>query len=167
MEMLVAATIFTFIVSASTGLFIQALDLQRRATSIQKIEENAQFITEAIAREIRVSTVTSGDTNCNPPDPVSTATLTIQHPVNGTVTYRYDAGSGTGVILRNGQAMTSADVNIKSFAFCVSGSGADSEPARVTMPMTIESTLGRASTRVSVPMQMTVVSRDLSTDLNK
>lgn len=166
-ELLVAATIFTFIVSASTGLFMQALDLQRRATSIQKIEENAQFFSEAIAREVRVSVVTSSDTSCTPPDPLATNTLVIQHPVNGTVTYRYDTSTGVGMITRNGQPMTSNDVNFKSFAFCIQGSSTDGEQSRVTMPMTIESVTGRPSTRVSVSLQTTVVSRDVATDLNR
>jgi len=166
-EMLVAATVFTFVVTSVSGLFIQALDLQRRASGIQKIEENAQFVTESITREVRVSKVISGDTNCSPPDPLTTATLTIQHPINGTVTYRYDKSSGLGVILRNDQPITSADVNFKTFAFCVSGSGPDGTQTRLTMPMTVESASGRPSTRVSASLQTTVVSRDLSIDLSR
>jgi prepilin-type N-terminal cleavage/methylation domain-containing protein len=161
-EMLVAATVFSFIVTSVAGLFVQALDLQRRATGIQKIEENAQFVAESIAREVRVSRVTSGDTDCSPPDPLTTATLTIEHPVNGTVTYRYDRSAGT--VLRNDQPITSADVIFKAFAFCVSGSGTDGKQARVTMPMTVESVLGGPSTRVAVSLQTTIVSRDISED---
>ena len=71
-ELLVAAAVFTFVVTSVTGLFATALNLQRRATGIQKIEENAQFALESIAREVRVSTVTSGDTSCTPIDPVAT-----------------------------------------------------------------------------------------------
>lgn len=166
-ELLVATTVFMFVVTGVSSLFIQALDLQRRATGIQKIEENAQFVTESIAREIRVSTITSGDTNCSPPDPVTTATLVIKHPVNGTVTYQYDKTSGIGVILRNGQPLTTTDVNFTSFAFCVSGSGADGTQARVTVPMTIQAVSGRPANRVAVSLQTTVASRDLSIDLTR
>lgn len=165
-EMLVAAAVFTFVVTSVAGLFLQALNLQRRASGIQKIEENAQFVIESVAREVRVSKITSGDSFCLLSPPVNAATLTIQHPVNGTVTYQYDTSSGVGVILRNGQPITSADVNFKQFAFCVMGSGADGQQARVTMPMTIES-VGRAATRVSVFLETTVVSRDLTVDLNR
>lgn len=166
-ELLVAAAVFMFVVTGVSGLFIQALDLQRRATGIQKIEENARFAVEAIAREVRVSTITSGDTSCNPPDAVTTRELIIEHPVNGTVRYLYDRGSGYGVLSRNGEPITSADVDIKAFAFCVRGSGSDDIQARLTMPMTLESTAGRPSTRVSVSLQTSVVSRDLVTDLSQ
>jgi Tfp pilus assembly protein PilW len=164
-ELLVAAAVFMFVVPAVSGLFIQALELQRRATGIQKIEENAQFAMESIAREVRVATITSGDTSCSPPDPITTRELVIDHPVNGTVTYRYDRGSGYGILSRNGEAITSTDVDIKTFAFCVRGSGSDNAQTRLTMPMTIESTAGRPSNRVSVSLQTTVISRDLGVDL--
>jgi prepilin-type N-terminal cleavage/methylation domain-containing protein len=163
-ELLVAATVFTFLMTAVGGLFVTALDLQRRGTGILKIEENAQFALESIAREVRVSTVSSGDTTCDLLDPIATATITIQHPVNGTVTYWYDRSSGTGVLYRNNQPIISSDVDITAFAFCVSGSGHDGEQTRVTMPMTLRSLAGRPGTAVSVSLQTTVISRDLSTD---
>jgi prepilin-type N-terminal cleavage/methylation domain-containing protein len=163
-ELLVAATVFTFVVSGVSGLFVNALDLQRRATGIQKIEENVQFVLESIAREVRVSQITSGDTACDPLDPLGTSTLVMEHPVNGTVTYEYEIQGDVGVIFRNDQQITSADVNVVKFAFCVSGSGDDDLQTRITMPLTVESLAGRPSTRVRVSLQSTVVSRDLSSD---
>jgi hypothetical protein len=87
--------------------------------------------------------------------------------VNGNVTYVYDRSSGFGVIKRNGEQITSADVDILSFGFCVSGAGADlgKQQSRVTIPMTIQSLIGRGSARVSVSLQTTVISRDISQDL--
>lgn len=161
-ELLVAATIFTFVVTGVSELFVQAIDLQRRASGVQKIEENAQFVIESIAREVRVSAVASGDASCAGSPGPSTRQLTILHPTNGAVTYTYDPAMGT--ILRNGQAITTSDVKFTLFAFCVSGSGHDGLQTRVTMPMTIESISGRPSARVNVSLQTTVVSRDLSTD---
>jgi len=163
-ELLVAATIFSFITAGVASLFIQALDIQRRASGIQKIEENAQFVFESVAREVRVSRITSGDTDCAPPDPATTRSIIIEHPTNGTVTYDFNPGAGQGSIERNGLAITSADVNFKEFAFCVMGAGSDGKPARLTMTATIESLNGRPSTRVSATLQTTVVSRDLGAD---
>ncbi|MCC6405268.1 MAG: prepilin-type N-terminal cleavage/methylation domain-containing protein [Candidatus Yanofskybacteria bacterium] len=168
-ELLVAATIFTFVVAGVTGLFMQALDLQRRATGIQKIEENAQYLLESIAREVRVSRVTSADTVCTPPDPSTTHTLTIEHPVSGPITYTYTKTSGVGVVTRDAgsgpEQITSSDVDISAFAFCVSGSGPGGRQARVTIPMTLRSTAGRAGAQVTVSLQTTIASRDLSQDL--
>lgn len=164
-ELLVAAAVFTFVVTSVTGLFATALNLQRRATGIQKIEENAQFALESIAREVRVSTVTSGDTSCTPIDPVATATLVIHHPVNGDVTYKYDRSSGVGILYRNGQPITASSVDITAFAFCVSGSGVDKQQTKVTIPMTLHSVGGTPASQVSVSLQTTVTSRDLTTEL--
>lgn len=169
-ELLVAAAVFTFVVSAASGLFVAALDIQRRAIGIQKIEENVQFALESIAREVRVSTITSPDSDCK--QGLLTSTLVIEHPTNGTVTYGYDTSVGVGVLTRDAggsgpQPITSTDVNFTKFAFCVSGSGADDAQARLTMPMTVESVTGRATTRSTISLQTTVVSRDLSEDLTQ
>ncbi len=163
-EVLVAATIFTFVVTGVSGLFMHTLNLQRRATGLQKIQESALYVLESIAREVRVSIITSGDTDCTPPDPATTHTLALLHPVNGTVTYAYDNASGTGIISRNGQPITSSNVDIAAMAFCVSGSGADGQQSRVTIPMTIRSVDKKTTSQESVSLQTTVVSRDLSTD---
>ncbi len=170
-ELLVAATIFTFVVMGVSSLFAQALDLQRRATGLQKIQENALYVMESIAREVRVSSITSLNTNCNPPD-AGTRTMTIKHPVNGDVTYTFGTATGVGAISRsaNGepdQVITSSDVDFKSFAFCVSGVGVDGKQSRVTIPMTIQAVSARASGRVTTSLQTTIVSRDLSEELNK
>jgi prepilin-type N-terminal cleavage/methylation domain-containing protein len=170
-ELLVAAAVFTFVVSGASGLFVAALNIQRRAIGIQKIEENVQFALESIAREVRVSAITSPDNDCSDQG-LGTSTLTIEHPTNGTVTYRYDTASGVGGITRdaNGsgaQLITSSDVNFTRFAFCISGSGADDTQARVTMPIMVESVGARAATRSVVSLQTTVVSRNLSQDLTQ
>lgn len=168
-ELLVAAAIFSFVVMGVSGLFAQALDLQRRASGIQKLQENALFVLESISREVRVSIITSGDTNCkpqNPPDPIATATLVIKHPVNGTVTYAYMKQPTGGVITRNGEAITSSDIDVSAFAFCVSNSGADKKQTRVTIPMTLQARAGRGTGQLSVSLQTTVISRDLSVDFS-
>ncbi|MEK7638175.1 MAG: prepilin-type N-terminal cleavage/methylation domain-containing protein [Patescibacteria group bacterium] len=164
-ELLVAASIFAFVVTGVSGLFLQALDMQRRASGIQKIQENALYVLESITREVRVSTITGGDTSCNPVDPQTTNKLVIQHPVNGTVSYEYSRPSATGIITRNGEQITSADVDISSFAFCVSGSGTDGQQTRVTIPITLQTTAGRSVNSVS--LQTTIISRDLSVDFSQ
>ena len=168
-ELLVAATIFTFVATGISGLFVQALDMQRRASGIQKIQENALYVLESITREIRVSIITSGNTVCTTPYPQETKTLMIQHPVNGTVTYEFSKISGVGAITRDdgsgAQQITSSDVDITSFAFCVSGSVADGQQTRVTIPMTLQTTAGRSVNSVS--LQTTIISRDLSVDFSQ
>jgi prepilin-type N-terminal cleavage/methylation domain-containing protein len=168
-ELLVAATIFTFVVTGVSGLFTGALDIQRRATAIQKIDENVQFVLESLAREVRVSTITSGDTDCATQGP-ATSTLTIDHPVNGTVTYGYQRLAGSaGRITRDDGAgpepITAEDVDFLRAAFCVTGSGNDDQQARLTVPLEVTAVEGRTGAKPVVRLQTTVVSRDLSQDL--
>jgi hypothetical protein len=125
------------------------------------------FALESIAREVRVSIVTSGDTTCVPLDPIGTRTLVIEHPVNGTVTYGYTTLSGRGEITRNGEPLTADDVDVTAFAFCVSGSGSDNEQTRVTMPITLASVDDTGATRAETSLQTSVASRDLTVDLTQ
>ena len=66
-----------------------------------------------------------------------------------------------------GEFITSSDVDVTAFAFYVYGGCADKEQTRVTIPMTIQSTVGNTANRVSVSLQTTVVSRDLSVDFSQ
>ena len=166
-ELLVAATIFTFVVTAVTALFSQALQMQRRAQGIQKIDENAMFTLESMSREIRVSRILSGDAPCDGVPDATNYTLQIRHPSNGVVTYRFDPVQGR--LLRASatdpeQAISAPDVTYTKFAFCVTGAEDDNIQARVTMPMTIQAPGGTTRTPVSVSLQTSVVSRDLLTD---
>ena len=154
--MLVAATVFSFMAIAITGIYAQMLSLQRRAQGAARVQENALFVVESLAREIRFGVIQ---------DPVvagCVTTLTINHPINGVVTYAYQNGQ----VLRNGEAITSPEVVMTAFSFCVDGNEAgDDEQVRITMPMTIQNDAIHDSNRVTVSLQTTVVSRDLTSDL--
>jgi hypothetical protein len=169
--MLVAATIFSFIMTAVTGLFTSALDMQRRGIGIQKVEENTQFVLESIAREVRVSKIMSDDAQCPLGGPIQPRTLTIDHPDRGTIDYEWavDPATKFGRVFRTvggvRAPMTAEDVEIVSLAFCVSASGLNDGPARVTIPMTVRSTGGRERTRVALSVQTTVISRDFASDV--
>lgn len=161
-EVMVASLIFSVIVTVFGALFVQVLAIQRKGFAAQKVQENATFVLESIARELRVSRITSGDSQCyGAPDP-KTASITLQHPVNGIVTYLYD--SGRGVVQRNGIDISTSDVKFSKFAFCVEGSIRDAFQARVTIPATIESTGGRPTDKVIVNLQTTVSTRDVATE---
>lgn len=166
-EMLVAATIFSFMIVAITGIYSQIISLQRRAQGAARVQENALFIVESLAREIRFAKVST------PPDETcSTTLLSINHPVNGLVEYQFQGGAifrkqelgtgGTGTF----EQITSPEVEFISFGFCIDGTEAgDDEQVRITMPMTIQNIASHPGNRVKVSLQTTVVSRDLETDL--
>lgn len=163
-EIMISAMLFVILVGAVSGLFSQALNLQRRALGIQKVQENGQYLMETLVREIRPSQITSPNSSCSPIPDVLSKELRIIHPVNGAITFTYSEISGVGAILRNGEPMTSSDVDITEFAFCVTGAGADGTAARVTIPITLQASAGGGGATTAVSMQTTIISRDVTTD---
>lgn len=160
-EMLVAATVFSFLIIIVSGLYVRVLALQRRANGAARVQENTLFLIESIAREIRVSKVTSGDTDCMGGG--GTDFIRLDHPVSGIVDYAYD--SATGEVSRDGGILNSPDVRFTDLQFCVSGSGPDNLQTRVTLLMTAENVTPSPGDQVSFTIQTTVTSRDLVTDL--
>lgn len=169
-ELLVAALIFTFVVMGVSQLFSSALNIQRRASGFQRIQENALFVLESIARAVRVSAVTSG-TDCG--SGIDDAdTLVIDHPVYGTVTYTYlKTTGGRGYLTRfaedigEEETITTEDIDVTKFAFCVIGAGPDDQQARITIPMTLRAVAAQPNAQVEVSTQTTIVSRDLIEEL--
>ncbi len=157
-EVLISAFIFSIIAITVSGLFIQVLAIERRAFSAQKIQENGLFIMELMAREIRVSQIQ------NQESPNCTATsLTIIHPVNGTVTYTLT----TGILQRIADGVTtdlsSSTVAFSRLNFCVIGSGpTDKQQTRVTLLASIQNKTGREI--LTFNLETTVSSRDVQTE---
>ena len=130
-ETIVTMAIFSLMVVVISAAFVSALDLQRRAFNIQQVEENVGFLLEAIAKEIRVSTIDDPDSNC----PSSPATvLNITHPVNGSIRYEL---AGTTLKRRVNGVDTIISANTVEFTrlqFCVSGNATtDQRQPRVTL----------------------------------
>lgn len=169
-ELLVAALIFTFVVMGVSQLFSSALNIQRRASGFQRIQENALFVLESVARAVRVSSVTSG-ADCS--SGISGAdTLVIEHPEYGTVTYTYQTtAEGRGYMTRfaddvgEEETITTEDIDVTRLAFCVIGAGPDDQQARITIPITLKAVSSQPNAQVEVSMQTTIVSRDLIEEL--
>lgn len=53
LELIVAIGVFSAVISASTGIFISTLVAQRKAISLQNVQDNIRFATESMAKEIR------------------------------------------------------------------------------------------------------------------
>lgn len=153
-ETVVALLIFAILMTIVGSAFVNALNLQRRAFNIQRAVENSNFIVESMAKEIRVSQINGPDSGC-PASPGSS--LSINHPVNGSVTYGL---SGTSII-RNGNVINSNDVEFTSLKFCVSGTPAnDQRQPKVTIIAGIKSL--DTSQQAVINVQTTVSQRFLS-----
>lgn len=150
--------IFSLLMVLMSGVFVSSLDLQRRAFNIQQAEENANFVLEAMAKEIRVSQIGGPDTNC-PTTPA--ATLSITHPVNGNITYSLSGN----VIHRNvngtDSVMSSNTVEFTRLSFCISGTPTkDQKQPRVTIIASLRST--KTKQQATIDIQTTVSQRYLS-----
>ena len=157
-EVLVTSFIFSVIALTVSGLFIQTLAVERRTFASQKIQENGLYIMELMSREIRVSKIENQDSlNC------SATTLTITHPVNGTVTYALVNGTlqrTAGSVTTN---ISSSTVSFSRLNFCIMGSGqTDGTQARVTILASIQNKTGREI--LTTTLQTTVSSRNVETE---
>ncbi len=163
-EFIITAFIFSVLVIAVGTIFIQVLNIQRRGFNAQEVQENALFILESMAKEIRVSDIPTGsDYDCV----LSFAnSLTVTHPVNGSVTYSL---AGGGVIQRTAGSSTldisSNAVRISRLNFCIKGRGIDNQQARVGIIMRIESAGSDVKNAITFDVQTTVTSRDITTEL--
>jgi len=63
-ELMVSVFMFSILMIVVESAFVSSLDMQRRAFSIQQSEENANFMLESMAKEIRVSKVSGPDSDC-------------------------------------------------------------------------------------------------------
>ncbi len=158
-EVIASVFIFSVIVSATGGIFVRSLSIERRNFAAQKIQENSLRVFEMMAREIRVSRITGTDSACLAPS------ISLIRPGVGTIDYTLNAA---GQILRNennagATAITSADVNFKKLIFCINGSANnDSQPTRITILTQVENVGGIETYQFN--LQTTVTSRDLSDD---
>ena len=156
LELLTTVFVFSLAAASIASILARSLELQRRSTVIQKIQENAMFVLESMAREIRVSAIRDQDSNC-------TATfLSLAHPVNGDISYSLSSGSVTRVD-DDGDVgnLSSNDVEFTRLLFCITGSAvSDNMPTRITIIATIRD----RSTKPIAPinLQTTIDSRDLT-----
>ena len=164
-EVLVAALVFSIIMISASGLFVQTLRLQKKTLGLQNTLENTQLAIEMMERDIRVSTITSGDAPCSGAPNLENQTITLSHPISGVITYEYQTATATsgGKLLRNDSPITASTVDIRLFAFCVNNSGNDGRQARVAIVATVASFGDTATDGVS--FQTTVAFRSIHSDI--
>lgn len=159
-ELLVSMFIVSIIITIGGALFIQALNLQRRAFNLQQAEENAGQILEAMAKEIRISQIDPGAENDCSATPPST-TLTMNRLGVDTIKYSLDDVNHT-VLRKVGAAdpavMNSNTVEFTRLGFCITGAtAADQKQPRVTIIASIKS--GSAKEEATIDIQTTISQR--------
>lgn len=145
------------------GAFVSSLELQRRAVNLQQAEDNASFVLELMAKEIRVSQIAGPDTNC-PTMPA--VTLSITHPVNGNINYSLSGNAVHRNVNGVDSVLSSNTVEFTRLRFCVFGTAIDDqEQPRVTIIAGLKSSKYKGSAlrqQIITDIQTTVSQRFLS-----
>lgn len=157
-ELIVAFFVFSVLAVLAGGSFVAALNMQRRALNIKRVEENGRFILEMMARELRVANpINTGNSSC----PGSSA-LNFQHPVNGLVDYSLLGTEIRRTVSGGYSIISNPDVEVTRLNFCVSGNSAgDDRQPRVTIILGLK-TPGSGSDAATLDLQTTVSQRGLS-----
>lgn len=160
-EMMVAIFIVSLIFLIVGSVFVSALNLQRRANNFQRVEEDATFVLESMAKEIRVSQIIPEipDSAC-PANPETE--LNIVHPDHGPIRYVrlgndvYRQVGGVGTVMNS-----AANVRFTKLGFCVSGAKTgDGKQPRITIFATVESV--KTQQQVTINTQITLSPRTLN-----
>lgn len=148
-ELLVSTGLFVILVSLASSSFIQALRTQRIVTNLSISMNDASFVIEQIAREVRVGfNFNGGGSTFNFTNPGG---YSVSYSLSGTGIWRCEGGSC--------DIITSPDVKIDNLGFILQGNApGDGEPPRVTILISIV-----GEKEIKVHLQTTISSRILDT----
>jgi prepilin-type N-terminal cleavage/methylation domain-containing protein len=145
-EAVVATAVFATILSAIIGVYLSAIQIDRKTRSQRAVVQNARYISEFLAREVRNGTIDySGTNGCYN----TTTTLCV---VNQAGEIESIALNGTDLVLTKNSASTnlnSASVKVTKWIFYTSPDGNPfvssrtyNEQPRVTVMMELTSNYG-------------------------
>jgi prepilin-type N-terminal cleavage/methylation domain-containing protein len=154
-ELMVALSIFVTVIVIVLGLFSMAIKGQRKVISQQNVQENASFLMEFMAKEIRMSKINGSNGT------FTTLALTRSDGIN--VVYNISGGKisrndGT----RDGQV--SADEVIVTGSFYIEGVGAgaiDNQQPKVTIVLKIQGVGNKVEEKSEMHIQYTLSQRNL------
>ncbi len=155
-EVLVTSLIFSMVAITVSAIFIQIINLERRGFAVQKIQDNSLLVMEEMSRDVRVSRISNQDSaNC------SATTITLIHPIKGTVIYQMT----NGTIQRNVNGggfvdVSGSNVNFTRMNFCILGSLAnDNQSPRVAIVTSVQNRTGKEI--LQIDLQTTITSRSV------
>ena len=151
-ELLVAMAIFVVVITIVFDLFSSAIRGQRRVIAMQNTQENARFMLEFMAKEIRMSVV-SGSNGIS-------GNLSITRSDGDIVTYSI----ANGKIIRNSPSSNdaiSADEVYVTGNFYLEGMGADNAQPKVTIALKVQGVGSRPEEQAFMNVQTTLSQRVL------
>ncbi|MDP3725201.1 MAG: type II secretion system protein [Nanoarchaeota archaeon] len=171
-ELLVAMSVFTALLSFAVGVFVQGMRSQRELTDQIVVNNEMSLVLEQMAREMRTGSFFAPEGGRYETLSFTSENLRFEEESGRPVTYKLSASAGArGVpekyISRNDGSgdipFTGKDVSVDELKFFVSR-GEFCAPWRVTILMKVRP---RFSARDPMPIQTTVSSRVLPVDLKR
>ncbi len=174
-ELLVAMAVFVIVVTVASGIFIRSMQDENRLTVLMGTQSSLNSALEQMAREIRggylFNDLTTGSPDCSTGGTFMNgySSMTFVGP-NGTTTYSLSGGR----VERNGDFLTSQDIDVRSLCFVINQIGspypairpADScNPWRVSIFLNAEPVASNSNVQPFY-LQTTVSSRVLPKDMS-
>jgi prepilin-type N-terminal cleavage/methylation domain-containing protein len=148
-ELMVALSIFVTVIIVVLGLFSMAIKGQRRVIAQQNVQENARFLMEFMAKEIRMSMITSSN---------GTSTdLTLTRSDSDPVTYSIVDGK----ISRNGSSVSSEEVIVTGYFYVEGKDTNDKLQPKVTIVLGIQGVGSQVEEKSKMNIQATLSQRNL------
>jgi len=186
-ELMVAVTIFSMVMTVAAGTMVSIVDANNKARALQSVMNNLNFAVESMTRNMMfgskyhcgsdaenviASNLTPANCTGDPVSPQSEMTF-VHNDGQRVFTYRLNSTTGqlevmqTGPSIINSQfvGITSSEVKINSLKFYVTGSGQESSLASSLQPRVLIVISGEAQTKDKVisefHLQTTVSQRTL------
>ena len=149
-ELIVAIAIFSIVITIVVSLFMTALKGYRKNLALQNVQDNARFIVDFIAKELRMATINSGTSN----------SLNITRSDGTAVTYLLSSNNLTRTAGGTSGPINSDEVTVNG-NFYVSGIGGDSFQPKVTIGLKVENKGTRPEEKAVINIQTTLSQRNL------
>lgn len=160
-EAVVAAGVFAFVIASSIGVYLATIRLDARTRAERAVQQNARFIMDYLAKEIRNGSIDYLGTN-------DSDTLSLINQLNQQLIF--DRSGNNLILTKSGIGSTnlnSSDVNVTRFSVYLDP---DADPffiandvhvqPHVTVVMRIESTSLKDVERGTIDLQSTFTVRD-------
>ena len=157
-EILVAITIFSILITIVLGIFSSTLQIRQRYNQIKEIEDNARYTMELMSREIRMAQSIDAGEATSPPDSEIDFTNSFAEAISFCRADSTGTCDSSGDYLaKNNTVLTSNKVKITNLTFYVNNFDLVNGPhPRVTISMTMSSN----DDSVSMNFQTTVSLRN-------
>lgn len=141
-----AMAVFVLVIMAIAGIFVSIVNAQRKAIAIQKIQEASRFMLESMAKEVRMSALTS-NTNTRI-DIINSDGVALRYAFIG------------GKLYRAGQQISPDNIVITQGRFSIDQSVAPNpEVVKITIVMAIRGVGTTIDAQTALNLQTTIAQR--------